>query len=203
MDKRGKGDPAPLSLVAETRAKQSHQAGLVARRGKVMKAEVRHLNWSVYGEGRGRVAIRHEADYDIVAIRSLAGQKLPAGLLRPALDAAVPGWQQRAAELHRSRQRPWRVDTRIGMSGCITYLLRVLKDLEFCDAPIVARLHITMSGRLDQLGPIWLGDLLPLLEEAEALGSLEAPEAPEGAVVKCVQPPKMEGFIYPSETEGC
>jgi hypothetical protein len=157
---------------------------------------VEHLNW--YAEGRGRAAVRHEVDYDIVGIRSLAGQKLPAGLLKAALDAALPGWRERAAKLHRSRQRPWRVDTRIGMSGCITYLLRVLKDPEFCDAPIVARLHITMSGRIEQIGPIWLGDLYPLLQEAEALGSLKVPE---DAVIKCAKPPSMEGFIYPSKEE--
>jgi hypothetical protein len=169
-----------------------------------MAVEVKHLNWAVSdGGGRGRIAVRHEAINDIaetVAIKSLAGKRLPAGLLRAALDATIPGWQERARKLHRTRQQPWRVDMRLGMSGCVTYSLRVFRDPDFCDAPVVARLHITMSGRIDQLGPIWLGDLLPLLEEAEALGSLEAPE---GAVVKCAQPPKMEGIQNKARRQPC
>jgi hypothetical protein len=162
-----------------------------------MAVRIKHLNWSD-NDGRGRAAIRHEADWDVVAVRSLAGKKLPAGLVKQALDAAIPEWRERATKLHQSRQRPWRVDTRLGMSGCVTYLLRVLRDPEFHDAPVEARFHISMSGLIEQIGPIWLGDLWPLLEEAEALGSLKPPE---GAVVKLAQPPKMEGFIYPSKEE--
>jgi hypothetical protein len=49
------------------------------------------------------------------------------------------------------------------MSGCVDILLREERDVELCDYPVVARIHVSMAGKINQPIKFWLGDLPRLL----------------------------------------
>lgn len=136
-----------------------------------------------------RVGVRLDGIYNsdgltggTVSMRVLAGPCIQAGDLAGVLNACLPGpWRSVAETLHTSRVTPWRVDVRVGMSGCRTYRLRYLRDQVFHDAPTAATIHVTMHGKVttfaskehskahkDGLSSIWLGDLAPLLARIAA-----------------------------------
>lgn len=120
------------------------------------------LDWAPRETG-GLLAVRLEKDH--LGVRVLAGSHPHIQVLIPLLDACHPGWQDRAAELHGQRVRPWTVHKRTGMSGCETYTLRSLGDDKWADSPVEARLHISMAGKFGGIHNMWLGDLLPILAE--------------------------------------
>jgi hypothetical protein len=126
--------------------------------------EIVHLLWG-YGAPpeRGRIGVRLSGER--LTLENLAGKALPAGLLLPVLEAALPpeAWAE-AERLHRSRACPWTVEVRVGMSGCRTYRLRALVNADWGFAPIQATVHVSMYGRLNMgIRRLWLGDLAPLL----------------------------------------
>jgi len=111
----------------------------------------------------GRVAVKVD-DHLRVQIRSISGPDLPAELLFPVLNAALPeGWIEAAETAHRSRSCPWCVYVYRGMSGCENYELYSLQSAEFMDQKLSASIHVSMRGRLNQGLDCWLGDLPPLL----------------------------------------
>jgi hypothetical protein len=120
--------------------------------------KVKHVCWESPEGQKGRVSVIEWND--AVAIKSLR-RRLPAALLFGVLDATVKNWKNRAEVLHLRRKHGWKVSVRVGMSGCTTLFLRIERDKCFLDYPIVTRLHITMSGYLEDF-EMWLGDLAPL-----------------------------------------
>lgn len=142
---------------------------------------LRHVWWScclpeAAEERRGLVAVRVE--YDWIEVRSLAGKALPASMLLPVLDEALPeGWLDEAEELHRSRANPWTLQRYEGLSGCFNYSLYSLRDFDLLDQPRAASLHVSMCGKLNEGLRCWLGDLPPLLvamvEDYQPLPSAE------------------------------
>jgi len=110
----------------------------------------------------GRVAVK--VDDLRVQIRSISGPDLPAKLLFPVLNAALPeGWIEAAETAHRSRSCPWCVYVYRGMSGCENYELYSLQSAEFMNQKLSASIHVSMYGKLNQGLNCWLGDLPPLL----------------------------------------
>ena len=120
---------------------------------------VKHVVW-FDGELEGRLAIKEERDF--IIIKKIAGNNLPASYLFATLDAAIPGWKKRAEELHLGRKHAWFVKTRQGRWGSLTFLLKVIRDVELLDVPTVAGLHVSNAGKLPGYIELWLGDLAPL-----------------------------------------
>jgi hypothetical protein len=181
------------------------------------KMKVRHVIWEDR-EYRGRLALKEERD--IVTIKKLAGSNLPASYLFAILDAALPGWRQAAESLHLSRKHSWFIKIKEGKWGSLTFLLKVIRDVELLDIPTVATLHITCAGKLPEKIELWLGDLAPL---AAALGR-KFPQAtlppeedegyfpfwcdtPDGGYLKIrVEEPRFvgldQGVMFPGEPSG-
>jgi len=120
---------------------------------------VRRVLWMDSESKQGRLGLIEWND--AIGIKSLSRRKLPAKMLFGVLDATVSNWKVRAEILHLKRKHGWRVATRVGMSGCTTFILRSEKDSLFLDYPVVARLHVTQSGYVDNF-ELWLGDLAVL-----------------------------------------
>jgi len=120
---------------------------------------LKHVIW-MDGNGEGRLAIREEKD--IVVIKKLAGSNLSASHLFAVLDAAIPGWQEKAEALHLGRKNAWLVKVRRGRWGSTTFLLKIIRDIEQLDIPVVASLHVSCAGKLPSKIELWLGDLAPL-----------------------------------------
>jgi len=129
---------------------------------------IRHVRWQMLDDNAasrpGIVAVKWMERDNIVIVRTLAGEGLPAKLLFPVLNLAFPDWVERAEKLHQSRKNPWTVVVRYGMSGCRDYRLYALKDEELMDQQLCAELHVSMYGKLNEGVRLWAGDLPPLLE---------------------------------------
>jgi hypothetical protein len=121
--------------------------------------KVRHVLWMNPEGKQGRVGVIECGD--VISMRNLSRKKLPAEVLFGVLDATIKDWMVRAEVLHLHRRHSWAITTRRGMSGCTTLFLRVQKDSLFLNHPIVAKIHITMSGYIENF-EMWLGDLAPL-----------------------------------------
>ena len=128
---------------------------------------LKHVRWEIpiendtYSYLYGRVAVK--VDDLRVQIRSISGPDLPAELLFPVLNAALPeGWIE-AAETAPVPVRPWCVCVYRGMSGCENYELYSLQSAEFMNQKLSASIHVSMYGKLNQGLNCWLGDLPPLL----------------------------------------
>jgi len=143
---------------------------------------LKHVVW-MDSQGEGRLAIKEERD--VLTIKKLAGNNLPASHLFAVLDAALPGWRQTAEALHLGRKNAWLVRVRRGRWGSTTFLLKVIRDVELLDIPTVACLHVTCAGKLPAHIELWLGDLAPL---AAALKN----EFPQAAL-----PPEEEDGYFP------
>jgi len=85
-----------------------------------------------------------------IRLQCIAGDDLPVGRAIAFLDFIFPNWLSISAEQHLKRQRPWRVETRTGRSGCITYIMREIRDFWLNDTPIVARLHVTFTRKIHE-----------------------------------------------------
>ncbi len=156
-----------------------------------MENTLKHVVWveenRYAGSGRAGVRVR----YDLVEVVQLAGEALPASLLIPVLTAALgDGWMTEAERLHRQRKNPWLVETRTGMSGCRDYRLRVLQNAEWLNTPIVASVHVSMHGKLNQGLCLWLGDLPPLL----AAMLQDYSPATEDVFLRVYEPVLQDGF---------
>lgn len=129
-----------------------------------MTQVTKHFQWNKYGEehSSGRIVVAVTLG-GALRIEQLAGQAMPArflpDLLAVALDDEIV---VEANAAHASRKNPHAVEVRRGMSGCVDYLLRSLRDDQMNDAPIAARIHVSMYGKLNESISIWLGDLPPL-----------------------------------------
>lgn len=135
---------------------------------------LKHFRWET-AEGSGRIAVRIDSGVRLeksqtLELRQLAGQAPPPGII-PALLCNL-NLRKQAVRLHHGRENPFFTTTRHGMSGCMDVMLRVQRDAEWGDAPIVARLHVSMADKLNEgFGPCWLGDVPPLIEMANLNGS--------------------------------
>ena len=165
----GRVAPSPKRGLAPSRkARFSATPEILAgfRREK-MESTLKHVVWSLQDQDGeytscGRAGIRVQDDR--IELAQLAGEALPASLLVPVISAVLgDGWVAEAERLHRQRANPWQVETRTGMSGARKYRLRVLENAEWHNAPIVASLHVSMYGKLNEGLRLWMGDLPPLL----------------------------------------
>jgi hypothetical protein len=140
--------------------------------------DVKHFVWTNRDGESGRIAVKTTASR--FELRQLAGSAPRPEVLFAVLEQ-MPETVEAANELHESRQDPWRVDVRVGMSGCRDYLLRHLRSKQLRDLPIGSGLHISMYGKLNDDVNIWLRDLTPLLitmlehgeGEGESRGDIE------------------------------
>jgi len=180
--------------------------------------EIRHVVWEDREFG-GRLAVKEERE--ILTIKRLAGNTLPASYLFCVLDAALPGWRERAEALHLGRRHAWFVRTRQGKWGSLSIILKIIRDIDLLDMPTVACLHVTCAGKLTDRIELWLGDLAPLaaaLREKFPQATLP-PEAdddsfypwwcntPEGGYLKIrVEEPQFvgldQGVMLPGEPSG-
>jgi len=179
--------------------------------------EVKHVVWAD-GESGGRLAVKEERGF--VIVKKIAGSNLPANYLFAILDAAIPGWRQEAEELHLGRKNAWFVKTRQGRWGSLTFLLKIIKDVELLDVPTVACLHVSNAGKLTDRIELWLGDLAPLaaaLKKSFPQAVLPPEEeegyfpfwcsTPEGGYLKLrVEEPRFvgldQGVMLPGEPSG-
>ena len=157
---------------------------------------VKHVVWK-YQESSGRAGVRVQDDH--IEFAQLAGEALPASLLAPVISAVLgDGWVAEAERLHRQRANPWQVETRTGMSGARDYRLRVLENAEWLNAPIVASLHVSMYGKLNEGLRLWMGDLPPIL----AAVLQDFPPATEGVSLQVYEPELREGYQEPGADSG-
>lgn len=136
-----------------------------------------HLNW-VDGDTRGRVAVRVDYNNNF-EMRQMSGPAPTPAVLEGAIEY-LELWGL-AHRLNNERVNAHAVEVYSGMSGCTDYLLRVDKDPMWGDCPIVARLHVSMMGKLNEGVKFWLGDLIPLAIAA-GIGSAESEPANMWAV---------------------
>jgi hypothetical protein len=132
-----------------------------------MSQITKHFQWDngkyeEYLYGRVAVAVTLGGT---LRIEQVAGPAMPARMLPDLLAAALSTEiVSEANDLHANRKNPHAVEVRRGISGCVDYLLRSLYDEQLNDAPIAARIHISMYGKLNEPINIWLGDLPPLFQ---------------------------------------
>jgi len=139
-------------------------------------------------------------EYIDIEIQTLSGRILPAELLLPVLSAALPDdWMADAEKLHQSREIPWLVERRIGMSGCRDYSLYCLRNEVLRDQPRAASIHISMSGELNKGLRMWLGDLPPLLA---AVIQDFPPAAEEDTFIRVYEPILRNGYNEPGADSG-
>lgn len=173
---------------------------LAGFRREKMESTLKHVVWSLQdGEytSRGRAGIRVQDDR--IELAQLAGEALPASLLVPVISAALGGgWVAEAESLHRQRVNLWQVETRTGMSGARKYRLRILEDAEWHNAPIVASLHVSMYGKLNEGLHLWLGDVPPLL----AAMLQDYPPPSEGVSLQVYEPVLRDGYREPGADSG-
>ncbi|MEN6487661.1 MAG: hypothetical protein ABFD66_02060 [Smithella sp.] len=178
-----------------------------------METMLKHVGWDWYGKEayskvgpgafefvdvhyHGRVGVRVDGDKGRIEVKILSGKEPLAGLLYPILNATLPeGWKEECEKLHLNRKNPWKVERRVGMSECIDYRIRILHDTEWKNAPIVAGIHVSMSGRLNKGLNLWLGDLPPLL--GEFLKDFGGPL--ENSYIQVYDPELPRGFSYPGD----
>ena len=110
--------------------------------------------------GGGRVAI--SLDGDVFRFEHISGFAPPPQAL-PAVLSECPGIVAAANTAALTRRNPYAVQRRVGMSGCVDYLLREQRDSSVANHPIRARLHVSMANKLNEPIKMWVGDLPPLL----------------------------------------
>jgi len=121
---------------------------------------IKHFFWDSH-ENSGRIALR--ATDQRFVVKRLAGNAPPAGIVWKLLHETEREFLEQANEQHRCRKHRYAVEKRVGMSGCINFLLREERDVELDDFPITARLHVSMYGKLNEDVSMWPGDLIPIL----------------------------------------
>jgi hypothetical protein len=107
----------------------------------------------------------------------IAGQAPVPEALYKAL-AEMPELLERAWTLDKTRVHRVGVEIRRGMSGCADILLREERDVELCDYPIKARIHVSMAGKINQPIKFWIGDLPRLVEVLKRECPVESTDFP-------------------------
>lgn len=110
-------------------------------------------------ESNGRFAVA--IDVDMFVLSHLAGPAPRPGHLALAIEA-WPALQAAANTAAATRQNPYAVERRHGMSGAVDYRLRECRSLVSGNSPVRATVHVSMYGKLNQGIRVWLGDLAPL-----------------------------------------
>lgn len=151
----------------------------------------KHFNWTLAGDSPARGRIATLLDGDQFTVRQIAGQAPPMQIIAALMLQDDRELLKASIRLHHTRQFPIRVDVRTGMSGCGDALLRSLLDTSLISAPIQARLHESMAGKLNEGWSGWLGDLYPLAN------ALKATKWDESLTVEEVDPPSVDGFAMP------
>jgi len=169
-----------------------------------MENVLKHVFWSYRFQEEeylhGLIAVKMDNDRDWLEVIALAGHAMPANLLLPVLDAALPsGWVDAAEARHQSRVYPWRIYRRDGMSGCSDYNLYSLQNVEFINQPRVAKLHVSMYGKLNEGLRCWLGDLPPLLA---ALVQDYPPPPTDKYCFRVYEPVLRDGYKDPGHDSG-
>jgi len=130
---------------------------------------VKHFRW-VYGDESGRVAARVDLLSQEIEVRQIAGKAPPwdAGnatcvAWSNALNNAFWGPNEEPLRVHgqnvsAGRVRRFAVQKRVGLSGCVDYVLRSERNVALLDFPIEAVLHISMAGKLNGGFKMWLGN---------------------------------------------
>jgi hypothetical protein len=110
-------------------------------------------------ESGGRFAVA--IDGDMFVLSHLCGPAPRPGHMALAIEA-WPALQAAANTAAATRQNPYAVERRHGMSGAEDYRLRECRDVVTGDFPVRATIHVSMYGKLNQGVRLWLGDLAPL-----------------------------------------
>jgi len=169
---------------------------------------LKHIEWR-HKEARGRVAVFLNG-YSYLIVKPIGGKNPPVELLISMLDASLPGWRRQAEEEFRHNIRPWKVDTRQGMSGCRDFCTRRLEDEMLAEVRTTARVHITMfwkvpliEGYLGELAPIFarLREFYPMAEAHQVEdGSWEGELDGAYFRIQVLEPPSLRGFQSVDDT---
>jgi len=108
----------------------------------------------------GRIAVRVAGDRFQLA--HLAGEAPPAGVLR-LIWGEVPDLAAEGKAASEKRSLPFVVRERVGMSGCRDVILRIQRNEGLRDYPIMAGLHVSMAGKLNEGVEMWIGDLREII----------------------------------------
>jgi len=171
-----------VGIVLSEEVEGSVKEGEAFNRGRLTMEGIKHVKWEAV-EGDGLIAV--VVENNIITFRKLAGSKPQASYLLAILDAAVPGWRERAEALHLVREQCWFVETRTNNFGGVNVILKVIRDYSLRDVPTVARLHINHLGKVSSF-KLWLGDLAPLAAEVKRLfpQAVLSPAADEDGVFR-------------------
>ena len=156
---------------------------------------VKHVWWK-FGEQKGLYGLRIKEfeNATVIETKNIKG-KLPARLLFALFDHVLPDWRERANREFLANCKLWKVEIRTGRSGCFDIITKRLIDEDFAVVRVTAKLHITMSERLDDIGPTRLGELAPALRElARFCGQIPSRDV----VMKAIEP-RLEGFLSPEK----
>lgn len=101
---------------------------------------IKHFVWASK-DRRGRVAVKVEDGKIVFA--HIGGYAPPATMMQwsNAINDAFSDEERdfflnlEADRLHSTRANKWRVERRVGVSGCVDYKLRVLKNAALANAP--------------------------------------------------------------------
>jgi len=159
---------------------------------------IRHYVWRD-GVRHGRVAVGVVRNGGFRFVQIAGAAPTPEVLWRVLQD--MPELMETAEAVRQENPHPNRVGVQLrhGMSGCTDILLREERDIELCDYPVVARLHVSMAGKLNQDIKFWLGYLPSMLD---GLRKVYPPQEDSGIVVEEAQLFKaLEIFDEPYELE--
>jgi hypothetical protein len=141
---------------------------------------IKHFEWWQISDGEsashGRVAVGVDTQ-DRFRFAQIAGQAPVPEVLYKAL-AEMPEILEESWRIDKTRVHRAGVEIRHGMSGCVDILLREERDIELCDYPIKARIHVSMAGKINQPVKLWLGDLPRLLEVLKRQFPIEPADFP-------------------------
>ncbi|MBN1261105.1 MAG: hypothetical protein JXB35_10530 [Anaerolineae bacterium] len=142
---------------------------------------LKHFTWSYAvpsGNYYGRVGLRVTRDH--LKIFRVQGNPLAAPLLMSLLTN-VPDLlaeSNRQAVKARFEKGPYVVDRFIGQSGCVTWVMRRLVNLDLMIVRRVAHLHISMAGKLNSGFSCALSDLPALIYNAVRTSPGNGPRIP-------------------------
>lgn len=118
----------------------------------------------LHRDSRYFIGIRDDSEF---LLQHLHGPAAPVTALRKmmdewtGLDICIP---EDAYKQHAARKHPWRVHTRVGLSGCRDYSVMWIRDEEIGDFPRGRSFHVSMTGMLNERVCIPLIDIIPILD---------------------------------------
>lgn len=126
-------------------------------------SELCHVIMQFCGNKKSRIAVKRNGDTITTQhIWGIAPYAIPElfGLIAHAAFGA--DWREQAARMNENRTLECAVMSNTGMSGCQYLSLIVRKDDAIRNFPTVAGFRVNSTGKVDELKPIWLGDLTKL-----------------------------------------